>query len=106
MATGTNAIETLAPPALGGDADLAEIKKRVGDKVCLIGGVDQANALERGCADSVEKEVKRCIEETGEGGGYIMMTADHFFGDACCDVVKVERALFLGHLGVKHHLEQ
>jgi len=47
--------------------------------VCLIGGVDQANALERGCADSVEKEVKRCIEETGEGGGYIMMTADHFF---------------------------
>lgn len=79
VATETNAIETLAPPGLNGDANLAEIKKRVGDKVCLIGGVDQANVLERGSADSVEEEVKRCIEEAGEGGGYIMMTSDHFF---------------------------
>lgn len=79
VATGTNAIETLAPPAINGDADLAEVKQRIGDKVCLIGGIDQANVLERGSPEMVEEEVKRCIEETGKDGGYIMTNADHFF---------------------------
>ena len=77
--TGTDAIETLAPPGIGGDADLVEIKRRVGDKVCLIGGIDQSNILEKGTSAVIEKEVKRCIEAAGEGGGYIMTNADHFF---------------------------
>lgn len=77
--TGTNAIETLAPPGIGGDVDLAKVKQRVGDKVCLIGGVDQANILEKGSPIMIKKEVQKCIEEAGKGGGYIMTNSDHFF---------------------------
>jgi uroporphyrinogen-III decarboxylase len=77
--TGTNAIETMAPPGIGGDVDIGEAKRRVGDKVCLIGGIDQSNVLERGSSETIHNEVKKYIEDAAEGGGYIMTNADHFF---------------------------
>jgi hypothetical protein len=36
-----DAMETFTPSSLGGDADLAEAKQRIGHCVCLIGGFDQ-----------------------------------------------------------------
>ena len=36
-----DAMETFTPPGMGGDVDLAEAKRRIGDKVCMIGGFDQ-----------------------------------------------------------------
>jgi uroporphyrinogen-III decarboxylase len=77
--TGTNALETLAPPGIGGDVDIGEVKRRVGDSLCLIGGIDQSNILEMGNDEIIRNEVKRCIEEAADGGGYIMTNADHFF---------------------------
>jgi len=38
---GPSAIETLTLPGMGGDVDLKEVKRRIGDKVCLIGGFYQ-----------------------------------------------------------------
>ena len=38
---GPDAMETLTPPGMGGDVDLAEAKRRVGERVCLVGGWDQ-----------------------------------------------------------------
>jgi uroporphyrinogen decarboxylase len=32
-----DAMETLTPPDMGGDMDLAKAKKRIGEKVCMIG---------------------------------------------------------------------
>jgi uroporphyrinogen decarboxylase len=73
------AIETLTPPAMGGDADLREIKRVLGDEMCLIGGFDQYNGFENASPEDTAKMVRRCFEEAGEGGGYILNPSDHFF---------------------------
>jgi uroporphyrinogen-III decarboxylase len=74
-----DASETLTPPGMGGDARPAEIKQRIGDQVCLIGGVNQGEVLDCGTHDEVRAEVFRLFSELGPGGGYIMSPSDHFF---------------------------
>lgn len=76
---GCDASETLTPPAMGGDARPAEIKRRIGDRVCLIGGVDQGTVLGQSNRDAIRAEVARLFAEFGPGGGYIMSPSDHFF---------------------------
>jgi uroporphyrinogen decarboxylase len=74
-----DAMETFTPPSLGGDAALREAKARIGDRVCMIGGLDQARFL-RGCTPrETRHEVRRCFEEAGRGGGFILAPSDHFF---------------------------
>lgn len=79
VANGCDASETLAPPAVGGDARHGEIKARSGDRVCLIGGLDQVNILTNGTPEEVRREVHRLFEALGPGGGYILSPSDHFF---------------------------
>jgi len=77
---GCDASETLAPSGVGGDVDNPSvIKEKIGDKVCLIGGLDQFNILTNGTADTIKKEVFRLFEQAGQGGGYMISAADHFF---------------------------
>lgn len=74
-----DAMETFTPSSLGGDADLARAKKQIGHRVCLIGGFDQFHHF-KGCRPAETRAaVRRCFEEAGEGGGYILSTSDHFF---------------------------
>ncbi|NLE46077.1 MAG: hypothetical protein GX620_15265 [Chloroflexi bacterium] len=74
-----DAMETLTPPAMGGDVDLSEVKRRIGDRVCLIGGFDQFHYF-LGCTpDATRREVRRCFEAAGSGGGFILAPSDHFF---------------------------
>lgn len=76
---GPDAIETLTPPAMGGDVDLAEAKRRVGHRVCLIGGWDQFHFFQ-GCSEAETRaEVRRCFEAAGKDGGFILSPSDHFF---------------------------
>jgi uroporphyrinogen decarboxylase len=82
-----DAMETFTPPNMGGDTRLKEAKKRIGDKVCMIGGFDQFHFF-KGCTpETTRKEVRRCFEEAGTGGGYILAPSDHFF-DADLDLIK------------------
>jgi uroporphyrinogen decarboxylase len=76
--TGTTALETLAPKALHGDIILKETKEKIGDRVCLIGGMDQINVLEKGDKEKIYSTVKDLILKTGNGGGYILMPSDQF----------------------------
>jgi len=76
---GCDASETLSPEAVGGDAVPAEIKRRIGGKVCLIGGLDQINILTGGTPDEVRQAVRCLFEAFGPGGGYMMCVSDHFF---------------------------
>ena len=76
---GCDASETLTPPGMGGDARHAEIKRRIGAKVCLVGGLNQHQVLDCGSRDDIRNEVFRLFEELGPGGGYIMSPSDHFF---------------------------
>lgn len=74
-----DAMETFTPPAMGADVNLAEAKKRIGDKVCMIGGFDQFHFF-KGCTpEQTRAEVRRCFEAAGINGGYILCPSDHFF---------------------------
>ena len=82
-----DAIETLTPIDMGGDVDLAEAKKRIGGKACLIGGFDQFHYLSSCTPQDTRVAVRRCFEAAGEGGGYILCPSDHFF-DADRDLIQ------------------
>jgi hypothetical protein len=74
-----DAMETFTPPAMGGDMRLAEAKDRIGDNVTMIGGFDQFHFF-RGCTpEETRKAVRKCFEDAGRGGGYILSPSDHFF---------------------------
>jgi len=69
--TGIDALETLTPPAASGDVDLADAKRRIGDRVCLMGGF-LSHILANGTPQEVEQEARRCLAAAGKGGGYIL----------------------------------
>ena len=74
-----DAMETFTPRAMGGDTNLAEAKRRIGDQVCMIGGFDQDNFFVGCTPEQTRAEVRRCFEEAGPNGGYILSPSDHFF---------------------------
>jgi uroporphyrinogen decarboxylase len=74
-----DAMETFTPEAMSGDTRLGEAKKRIGDKVCMIGGFDQFHFFTGSTEEETRREVRRCFENAGEGGGFILSPSDHFF---------------------------
>ena len=78
-AMGVDAMETFTPPDMGGDTDLAEAKRRIGDRVCMIGGLDQQKFFGKCSPEETRREVRRCFEVAGAGGGFILSPSDHFF---------------------------
>ena len=84
---GPDAMETFTPPSLGGDTDLKGAKSRIGNRVCMIGGFDQARFFQGCTADKTRRAVRECFEEAGEGGGFILAPSDHFF-DADVELIK------------------
>ncbi len=79
VSNGCDACETLTPPTMGGDARPGELKARVGDKLALIGGLDQNSVLEVGGPAEVRAHVRAMFEAYGPRGGYIASPSDHFF---------------------------
>lgn len=83
-ANGCDVSETLSPPGVGGDIatreDRQKVKGALGQKVSLIGGIDQGR-LERPetSAEAIREEVVECFETFGVCGGYICSASDHFF---------------------------
>jgi uroporphyrinogen decarboxylase len=74
-----DAMETFTPSGMGGDVDLAEAKRRIGARVCMIGGLDQFHFFTGCTAEQTRAEVRRCFEAAGGGGGFILSPSDHFF---------------------------
>lgn len=68
-------ISTLPGPPTG-DADLATIKQRFGDQVCLMGNVDVLKVVKDGTTSDVREAVRESIEAAAEGGGYVLATSD------------------------------
>ena len=78
-AMGPDAVETFTPPEMGADVDLAEAKRRIGNEVCMIGGFNQAHYLQ-GCTEQATRDyVRKCFDEAGGEGSYILAPSDHFF---------------------------
>ncbi len=79
VSNGTDAVETLTPPGMGGDVDLAEAHRRIGHQVAFIGGFDQNAGFVRGTPEDTRRMVRECFEAAGRDGGYIISPSDHFF---------------------------
>lgn len=72
--TGLNVVEPLERPP-GGDVDLAEVKRRFGDRLCLKGNVNTFGTM-LSSPEDVEGEVRWCIAAAAYGGGFILSTGD------------------------------
>jgi len=79
IANGCDASETLAPVSIGGNQEPWEFKAKVGNRLALIGGLDQFNVLTAGSEQYIRKKVFELFEKVGYQGGYICSLADHFF---------------------------
>jgi uroporphyrinogen decarboxylase len=67
-----HAIHSLDPQ---GGVDLAEVKRRVGDKVCLIGNVN-CGLMDTGTDEEVIESARYALKHGMPGGGYIFSTSN------------------------------
>ena len=70
-ATEPSALDPCEPPNQG-DIELDEIKRRIGDRICLMGNVELRD-LEGGTPEQVRRIVERCMEQAKPGGRYVLM---------------------------------
>ena len=61
-------IDCLDPIDPGGRLDMAEMKEKYGDRICLKGNIDCTGNLCDGTPEQVDEEVRICIEKGGPGG--------------------------------------
>jgi hypothetical protein len=73
-------IEPLEKPP-SGNVDLAEIKRRFGDRVALKGNMLTSGVLLSGSPRDVEREVIETLRAAGEGGGFILSSGDQVGGN-------------------------
>jgi len=59
-----DALDPLEVPPYG-NVDLADAKKRIGDRVCIVGGLDDMEVLESLDQETVKKMGRKCIEAAG-----------------------------------------
>jgi uroporphyrinogen decarboxylase len=76
---GPDAMETFTPKEMGGDTNLAEAKRRIGDRVCMIGGFDQFHFFTNCTEQETRRAVRDAFDAAGSGGGFILSPSDHFF---------------------------
>jgi len=73
-------IEPLEKPP-SGDVDLAEVKRKYGQKVALKGNLLTSGNLLLGTPADVEREVVETLQAGAEGGGFILSTGDQVGGN-------------------------
>ena len=72
VSTNPHALHSIDPQ---GQVDLAEVKRLVGDRVCLIGNVNCA-LLQTGSEEQVIADVRRALRDGMPGGGYVFGTSN------------------------------
>lgn len=60
-----------------GSADLKVLKNKIGDKVCLWGGINSAVTLGSGSKEKIEKAVEQAIKYLALGGGFVLYPVDN-----------------------------
>lgn len=73
--TDLNCINPLEIPPMG-DANLKDLKQKYGRKLCLMGNLHTTEIMLQGSPEDVEKAAKQCIDDAGQGGGFILSTGD------------------------------
>jgi uroporphyrinogen decarboxylase len=73
VGTGVDALNPIEPVA---GMDIAEVKRKFGAQVCLIGNVDCSHLLSFGTPDEVRQAVRECIAAASKGGGHILSSSN------------------------------
>jgi uroporphyrinogen-III decarboxylase len=66
---------------VGGNADQAAMKKKFGDKIAMIGGLDVQRLLPRGQVEEVRAGVLNVMKNLAVGGGYIFSPSHYILAD-------------------------
>jgi uroporphyrinogen decarboxylase len=69
---GFDALNPIEPKAM----DIVDVKRRYGDRLCLIGNVDLGYTLTRGTPEEVRAEVRERIRALAPGGGYCVASSN------------------------------
>ncbi len=72
LTLGMDGIHSIQPSAM----DINEVKRRYGEKICIIGNIDLDYTLTQGTLEEVDQEVKERINYVGRNGGYIISSAN------------------------------
>ena len=56
--------------------DIAEVKRHLAGKACVIGNIDCRELLPFGTEEEVDRVVKETIEKAASGGGYIISSSN------------------------------
>jgi uroporphyrinogen-III decarboxylase len=67
IGSGYDGIQSLEPLA---GVKLSEVKKKYGERIGMIGGIDTSQLLPYGTENEVETAVRQAIRAAGKGGGY------------------------------------
>ena len=73
--TEVDIMEPLEEPP-GGDVDIAQVKKRYGERLCLKGNLNTFDFMLNATPDQVEEKAKRLIDACAAGGGFVLSTGD------------------------------
>ncbi len=68
-------MEPLEEPP-GGDVNIAEIKKRYGNRICLKGNINTFDCMLNATPEQIEDKAKRLIDDCAAGGGFVLSTGD------------------------------
>ena len=77
---------------------LKRIKKRYGERFCLIGNIDSSKTLPYGTVSDVAEEVREAIDIASPGGGYIL-ASDHSLHDG----IPVENIIEMFEVGRQYN---
>ena len=61
---------------VGDDTGLADARMALGEDFCLSGNVDPVRVLLQGSPEEVTRTVKKCIQDAGKNGGFILNTGE------------------------------
>jgi uroporphyrinogen decarboxylase len=68
--------------------DLADVKRRFGDRIFLRGNVDCVHILPYGSEEDVRRDVRRCIDAAAEGGGFILSDSNSLHSNVKTENIK------------------
>ena len=72
LTLGMNGLHPIQPSAM----NIKTIKEKYGSRVCILGNIDLDYTLTLGTPEEVDREVKERIAVAGQGGGYIVTSAN------------------------------
>ena len=101
--SGINCLHPIEPNVM----DLADVKKKYGHKICLAGNVDCKYVLPFGSEEDVRRDVRRCIDAAGEGGGFILASSNSLHANVKPEniLIMVDEARKYGRYPLKKHSE-